>query len=292
MRALESTGVLIASLLVVDSLHFVFARALLPYLPPETSVLFVMGTAAAQWVVIQFGRRRFSLVPLRSHLWFFLAIGLLVAASSNLNYAAVASVDPGTAALLGKTSVLFGLGFGLLWLRERLTRLESLGAVVAILGAFGLTYQPGDYLRLGAVMVLVSTFLYELHAALVKRHGGSIDFGDFFLFRLLSTTGFLLLFAAGRGGLIWPGARAWLILLLAGTLDVVVSRSLYYLALRRLRISVLGIVLTLSPVITILWSLALFGTVPASKDLVGGAAVLSGILIVVAGRSKNVEGLT
>jgi uncharacterized membrane protein YjjB (DUF3815 family) len=46
---------------------------------------------------------------------------------------------------------------------------------------------------------------------------------DFFLFRLIATTGFLLLFNVGRGELIWPGWQAGLILLLAGTVDVTIS---------------------------------------------------------------------
>lgn len=289
-RLTDNSTLLIASLLMVDSLHFVFARALLPHLPPETSVFYVLGIATVEVAIFTLARGRVHWNVFRQNAWLFLAIGLLVAASSNLNYAAVEFLDPGTASLLGKTSVLFGLGFGLLWLRERLTALETMGAVVAILGAFVLSFQPGEYLRVGSLLVLGSALLYELHAALVKRYAAHIRLAEFFLFRLAATSGFLLLFAVTRGGLVWPGRGAWLIILLAGTVDVVISRSLYYLALRRLRISLLAIILTLSPVVTILWSLLLFGTMPAPKDLGGGLAVIGGIVIVMAGKSKVTGG--
>ena len=55
---------------------------------------------------------------------------------------------------------------------------------------------------------------------------------------------------------------------MAGTVDVVISRVLYYLALRRLRMSIHTVILTLSPVITILWSLALFDVLPTLQGLV------------------------
>jgi drug/metabolite transporter (DMT)-like permease len=131
--------------------------------------------------------------------------------------------------------------------------------------------------------------MYALHAAIVKRHGGELEFRNFFLWRVASTTGFLLIFTTVRGQLVWPSRQAWIILILAGTIDVVISRALYYLALRRLRMSFHTVILTLSPVITILWSIALFGELPTLQGLVGGAAVLTGVAIITAGRSRVKE---
>lgn len=139
----------------------------------------------------------------------------------------MAFIDAGTAALLGKTSVLFGLGLSLLWLRERLTRLEVMGAVVAIVGVFAVTFQPVDILRSGSLLVLASALMYELHTAIVKRYGSEIDFVHFFTLRLIATAGFLFLFAAGRGELMWPDLPTWALLLAAGTIDVVISRALF-----------------------------------------------------------------
>ena len=163
--------------------------------------------------------------------------------------------------------------------------MELLGALVALGGVFLISFQAGEYLRLGSLLVLVSAFMYALHAATVKRYGGQLDFGNFFLFRVASTVGFLLLFSTARGQLIWPGAQAWPILILAGTVDVVISRVLYYIALGRLRLTVHTVVLTLSPVITIIWSLMLFQERPSLQGLLGGAAVIAGVVSVSAGRS-------
>ena len=105
-------------------------------------------------------------------------------------------------------------------------------------------------------------------------------FFDFFFFRLLCTTGVLFVFAVGRQALAWPSAKAWPLLVLVGTVDVVVSRTLYYVALRRLRLSILSVVLTLSPVVAVGWSLLLFDTFPTRQQLLGGVAVILGVLVV------------
>jgi drug/metabolite transporter (DMT)-like permease len=168
----------------------------------------------------------------------------------------------------------------LFWLRDKLTKKQLAGALIAIAGVLIITFQPGDYLRLGSLMVLVSSFLYALHAAVAKRYGDEIDFVDFFFFRLLFTTSFLFVFAVSRQQFILPDGKALLLLIMVGTVDVVISRTLYYVTLRRMDMSVHAIILTLSPVAAVLWSLLLFSTFPSWGQLFGGFAVILGVLVV------------
>ena len=286
-RASFSTNngfLLVTALLITDSLHFAFARLLLPHISPGVSAMYVLAIGTAEVALFGLTRKHLRFNMLGKHLWFFLAIGFLVAVSTSINYEAVAFIDPGTASLLHQTSIIFGLVFGLFWLRERLTLAQTGGALVAMAGVFIIAFQPGNYLRIGSLLILCATFMYALHAAIVKRYGGQIEFLDFFFSRLLCTTGFLFLFALGRRALVWPSAKAWLLLALIGTVDVVVSRTLYYVALRRLKMSIHTIALTLSPVATVLWSLLLFDTMPTPQQLLGGTAVILGVLIVTINR--------
>jgi drug/metabolite transporter (DMT)-like permease len=129
--------------------------------------------------------------------------------------------------------------------------------------------------------------MYALHAAIVKRYGGHMGLVEFFLFRLAATTAFLFIFAAVGGNLMLPTGKVWLLLLLVGTVDVVISRSLYYLALRRLKLTLHAIVLTLSPVVAIGWSLFLFSTIPTPQQLLGGLAVMAGVFMVTIGATNR-----
>lgn len=281
-----SAPFIIAALLVLDSLHFVFARMLLPHLPPVVSVMFVMSIATLEMAVVLGIRRQIQWSLLRQNWRFFLTIGLLVAASTNITYTAVGYIDPGTASMLAQTSTLFSLGLSILWLRERLDRIEAAGAAAAMIGVFVISFQQGDYLRVGSLLVLSSTFMYALHTAVVKRGGGDMPFTNFFLFRVGSIAAFSTLFAVGSGGISWPQPNVWLILTLVATVDVVLSRILYYISLRRLRMSALAVILTLSPAITILWSALLFDSRPTPQALIGGAAVIGGVSLLAARRNQ------
>lgn len=277
----------IGVLLVVDSLHFVFARLLAPHLPGVTSAFYVLAVATLEVTVFLAFKGAIRPRLFLRNATFFLVIGLLVAAATSLNYIAVGYIDPGTAAMLAQTATIFALALSVIWLREHLSSVEILGAILALVGVFIISFQPGDYLRLGSLMILASAFMYALHAAIVKRHGGDMEFSNFFLWRVASTTAFLLLFTTARGQWVWPGREAWIIIIVAGTVDVVISRVLYYLALRRLKMSIHTIILTLSPVLTVLWSVLLFSERPSTQALLGGVAVILGVVIVSASFSRR-----
>jgi drug/metabolite transporter (DMT)-like permease len=194
-------------------------------------------------------------------------------------------VDPGTASLLSRTSILFGVALGVAWLGERLGRLEMVGALIAVAGVLAIGFQPGDYLRWGSLLVISSTALYALHSALVKRFGGEIPFGEFMFFRVGAVATVLVALAAAQGAVVWPTPVAWGWLVVAAAVNVVLSRGVYYLALRRLDMSLLTIILTLTPVVTWLWSILLFGGRPTGIEIAGGVATLAGVLLVTASRA-------
>jgi drug/metabolite transporter (DMT)-like permease len=279
---------LVAGLLLVDSLYYIFARLLLPFVPPAAGAMYMLVLGAVQIAVLM--RGRIDLAVLRRHKWLFLAVGGLVGVNTNMGFVAVKYVDPGTASLLSRASILFGVALGLVWLRERLSRFEVMGAAVALAGVIVISVQPGEYLRWGSLLVIGSTLLYAVHSAMVKRYGGDIPFGEFMFFRVASVAAVLVLLALGQGALVWPTPLAWGWLMFAATVNVVISRGLYYLALRRLDMSFLTIILTLTPVVTWLWSIALFGGRPTRQEIVGGIATLVGVLIVTSSHAGLLSG--
>jgi O-acetylserine/cysteine efflux transporter len=131
---------------------------------------------------------------------------------------------------------------------------------------------------------VAATALYAVHSAAVKRFGGEIPFGEFMFFRVASVAAVLTGLAAAQGALVWPGPVAWIWLFVAAAVNVVFSRAVYYLALRRMDMTLLTIILTLTPVVTWAWSIVLFGGRPSAIEVAGGIATLGGVLLVTASR--------
>lgn len=278
-RLTANVPLVLGSLLIFDSMHFIWAGLLHPYLPPSVSALYVLGTATVQTGLFLHWRGGIDWGVLWRHRWLFLSIGFLVGVSTNINYTAVGFIDPGVATLLSKSSILFSLSFGFVWLQERLNRWQGVGAVLAIIGVLVISFQPGDLWRLGSVLVLTSAFLYAFHAAIVKRFAGELDLATFFFFRLLLTTVWMLFIRLPQGGLLLPSWQGGLLILLTATFDVALSRALYYAALKRLTLSMHTLILTLSPVLAVIWSLILFDHRLTWQEVLGGVAVIAGIVV-------------
>ena len=63
---------IIITLIVIDSLHFVFARLLIPHLPPTASSFYYMTIATIQIGLYAAVRRKIDVSVLRDNLKFFL----------------------------------------------------------------------------------------------------------------------------------------------------------------------------------------------------------------------------
>ncbi len=284
----RSQFAILAAMLVIDSMHLIFGRMLAFLMPPLVSGFYVMLLAIAQLTAYMWWTGKTDMSVFRSHWRFFAIIGFLVASATWFSYLSVSYIDAGTASLLGRMSTVITLALSYFWLRETLTKQELLGAVFCIVGAFVISFRGSDVLQLGTLFVLAAVTFYSLHIAIVKRYGEDMDFLNFFFWRVLMTAFFLTVFVAGTNA--WqlpPSPYAWLVLVITALVDVVISRILYYWALRQMRLGIHTIVLTLTPVLTILIALMFFGEQPEVRGLIGGAIVLLGIVIVALAQQRR-----
>ena len=283
----QTWAVLIAMLLI-DSFHLIFGRMLTNLMSPFVSALFLMLVATVEVGAVLAWRRAIDWRVFWHNRWFFLAIGGLVAGSTVMNYTAVTLIDPGTASILGRFATVVTLALSYFWLKESLSRQELLGAALCVVGAVTITFQPGDLFRTGSLLVIGALSFYSLHIAIVKRYGDNLDFGNFFLYRVATTAAFLALFTLTSGNAaLPPSGQAWLVVLIAAKIDVVISRLLYYWALRQMRLGIHTILLTMTPVLTIIWSILFFEESPTLQGLIGGAIVMAGILLVAIAQQRR-----
>ncbi len=280
---------LLLAMLMIDSLHYVFGRLFRGVVPPTTASFYVLAIASAEIFIFLLLTKRLNWQMFKQNLLFFVSIGLLVSLATILSYTAVVYIDAATASLLARLATVFGLAFGVFWLHEKLTNVEWLGAILCIIGAVVISFQPGDIFQLGSLLVVASTLAYSLHTAIIKRYGNDLEFVNFFFFRVATTTFFVFFFTIPTGGFAVPEAKTWLYFLLAGTVDVVISRTLYYWALRKMRLGIHTLLLTVSPVITILWGFFLFQELPTKQAILGGMIVLSGIVAIGIARLRGAK---
>lgn len=239
----------------------------------------------AWWEDRRFGRR-----PWKTRAWAWFA-GAFFAADLLLWHHAIESVGAGLATVLGNTQVvLVGV---LAWFiyRERPTA-PLLAAIPVAMGGIVLIsgiLEEGAYGEdpvLGAFYGVLTGVAYT-GFLLTLRHGSS-DLrrvaGPLYDATLASA---LLIVPAGLalGDLDFvppPSAQAWLLLLALSS--QVLGWLLITLSLPRLPAVVTSVLLTLQPVCSVLFAAILLGEDPSPLQLLGVAAILSGLLLASAAR--------
>ncbi|WP_347903933.1 EamA family transporter [Pseudomonas purpurea] len=106
--------------------------------------------------------------------WWLVAYGLIfgVAMWALINLGIELGVPPGTAALLIQFSAFFTLGWGVVLFRERLSRGQGVGVLLAASGVMLIVWSsPGEATTLGCMLLLVSAFSWSVGNVIIKRSG-------------------------------------------------------------------------------------------------------------------------
>jgi drug/metabolite transporter (DMT)-like permease len=228
-----------------------------------------------------------------ARLWAVLA-GLFFAADLILWHHAIENVGAGLSTVLGNTQVvLVGLvAWVLLSERPSNRALVSIPVVmvgvVLISGAIG-GNAYGEHPGLGVLYGVLTALMYT-GFLLTLRHGNQDTWRPAGPLCDATAVSALACLAAGfvLGDLdLTPGwaATAWLVTL--ALTSQVLGWLLISLSLPRLPAVLTSILLTLQPVMTVVLGMVLLDETPSALQLLGAAAILSGLILVTLGRREQ-----
>ncbi|HEX6702626.1 MAG TPA: DMT family transporter [Gaiellaceae bacterium] len=289
-RRLVETPVLAA---LVGAFCIAFSGILfrVAHVSPSTGAFFrCLWALPPLWWLARREDRRYGPRSRRARL-FAAAAGTFFAVDLVAWHHAVEEVGAGLATVLGNLQVVLVGPIAWLLLSERLrarTLLAipiSLGGVVLISGAVG----SGAYGRnpgLGVFYGIVTALAYTGFLLTLRR--GSADLrrvaGPLCDATIVAAIGSALLGVAFRDLDLTPSLRAqgWLVLLALS------SQALGWLviavSLPRLPAALTSVLLTLQPVLSVLFAAAILGEAPSALQLLGVAGVLAALLVASAGR--------
>jgi drug/metabolite transporter (DMT)-like permease len=261
---------------------------------PETGAFFRCFWALPPlYLLARWEDRRFGPRTRRSRLFAY-AAGLLFAVDLLFWHHAIEAVGAGLATVLGNTQVvLVGLiAWALLGERPSNRSLASipivLVGVVLISGVVG-SGAYGSNPALGVLFGLITGVAYS--GFLLTLRAGNADTrrpaGPLFDATLVSALA-VAVYGLPTGDLdLTPGpaAQAWLVLL--ALTSQVLGWLLISISLPRLPAVLTSILLTLQPVATVALAALLVDESPSPAQLLGAAAILSGLLLATAGRRRG-----
>jgi len=202
-------------------------------------------------------------------------------------WAGVQRMDPSLAALLNRAEVMVAIVLGMIFLKERFTKVETLGVLLSIAGiivmrlTLRVEYTSGFWLVLGGSVFFGIT---EFVSKIAVRYVEPLILG--YIRNMMLALLYLIAFAAvGQGfdGL----SSVWLGVLALAFIGPIAARLMYLIALNKLELTRVAVISQSQPVFVILIALLALGQLPTFREITGGVLLTLGCVIMIVSRYAN-----
>jgi drug/metabolite transporter (DMT)-like permease len=217
-----------------------------------------------------------------------LGLLLLLAAidlASNITFfmAIRAIPDPSVTSFLGNLFPVFLTSLGIIFLKERFTWLEALGGLLAIAGAFIISYTGelnwNKFFIPGTGLVVINTLLAATFSVIVKKN---VQKASPVVFNL-NSNGWIFLFFLGY--FIWSGqslaipVTAFRNIALGAFFGSFLGLLSFYYSYRYIAASRSSIIQSLKGIFVLIIAFFYFGNFPLSIQLWGGGITILGVIV-------------
>jgi drug/metabolite transporter (DMT)-like permease len=207
-------------------------------------------------------------------------MSLFSAAGSLLFTYGIFLYGPVNAAFLIQFTAVFTILFGVVFFKERFTKMEGAGILVAVVGVFVLAYGNLTLEIVSTLVLLVSALFFASANTLSKAYVRNVNpvalAGGNAMFVLVFVFAFAVL--SGRLETAFPSVTL-VYAFLGSVTGVVLSFTLFFKALEVFEVSKTATIRTMEPFLTSLFSFAMLALTPTANQLLGGALIVIGVIV-------------
>ncbi|MCW7489206.1 DMT family transporter [Leptospira meyeri] len=259
-------------------------------LTPEMAALFGVGFAfllVTPFFLSSSKRRKKVIITIQRD-----GLVLLLGTFSNamgivLYYYALKQTDLGPAAILIKTTVLYNVILGVMFLGERFKDREIFGIVLAMVGIYLISTLKGQINLISAFCILISAFLFAIQSYMIKKYIPEILGLEYAYLRLFLLCVFFFLYSLMIGSFLIPKLPIIVILGFFSLLGYFLGRAFYFEAHNYLPISKLNATLLIEPIFLMFVGIIFMNEPIDLQKLAGGGIILLGLYLIVFHKRKG-----
>jgi len=211
-------------------------------------------------------------------------VGLSSAVSIILFFYAIQLIDPAIVSFYTRADNIFAVLMGVVFLRERFNSFEGLGVGIALLGSLVTTYRGGHLLMIGLGLCLLSSLMEGITVILVKMAVRRVSPLVIIFYRSLLASAIALVYGVATGRLQVPAGGTLAIIAVASLAGSFLASVTFYASLARIDVTRATAIKTLQPFFVLMAAYLVFTTLPTSRQVLGGAIIVTGILCLLYGR--------
>ncbi len=257
---------------------FVTIKMLLVFLPLASLLFWWFGSAALILFLIILVRPDIEFfAKIRKEWKTALVVAFLGVICAVMFFASLTMLESSLFAFIMRLATMTTLLLGVMLLKERFTKIEIVGAAIALIGTLLLTYSPGVGVSLSmlfgimaAIVIGIQDFLWKVFVK--NTHPITMNF-----YRTLAIAVSLLLYVQSTSSLVLVPKGQIVFLIFAVILSPVVGVALLIAAMSRLDVSKVVTIRNLEPFAVIIYAYAFFRTLPTPAEMLGGTFIVIGI---------------
>lgn len=166
-----------------------------------------------------------------------------------------------------------------LLLRKPFERVHLMLAALVLLGIYFLapSFDLSNDKTAGLAMGILSALVYSLRNILLKTQVTKVEGSVIMLYQLIFTVAILLPVLYLYPSI--PAGRDWLVLLVLGLVTTAIGHTLFLSTFKHFSVSTASLLGSIQPIYGIFLGFLFLGEVPGIRSVIGGALILSSILI-------------
>ncbi len=213
--------------------------------------------------------------------------GVLTTIGAALWFWAMTNTSSGLVALLVQTGIIYSFFLGVFFLKEKVTFLEIIGFIIAIIGVILISNLKGEITYMVAIAPMLSAFMYSLQSFFIKKWGGEKLRSTVFAFqRIFVTMIFLSAILLAQGKIEFIPLDLFFIIAVSQIFGFFIGRIFYIEAHKYFPISKLNIFLALEPVIILIGGYFLFGDTLSSQKILGAVLIIGGLIFFIKSKER------
>jgi len=218
---------------------------------------------------------------LRKYVKIFIYSSILTSIGAALWIDAIQTIGIPLTSFLMKAQTLFSLILGMIFLGERLNRGESVGIVITIAGGIVVAYQSDLALLMGTFMALGAAFFYSSLSFIIKKIAQDLNMLFVATLRALGVSIVVFVYLVVTGTFATPKPIDLIYMAFGGITGAFIAKACQFQAIKMIDVSRTTAVLPMESLFVVLLSYFIFHEIPSVIKLLGGAAIITGVIFLI-----------
>lgn len=271
------------------ALSYAFGKALDGNLDPETTTFFwFFGAFLCAAILSPFiPSQRKELMKFRRYSRIFIYSSVITSVGAAMWIVALWTIGAPLTSFLMKAQTFFSIMLGVIFLGERLNKGESIGIIITIIGGIIVAYQKDRYLLIGTFTALGAAFFYSFLSFIVKKTAQDLNMLAVATFRTLGVSVVLVIYLLLTGTFNMPTYTQIGYMSLGGITGAYIAKACQFHSIKLLDVSRTTAVMPMESLFVVILSYLLFDDLPSLYKILGGAAIVTGVVFLVLFRAEQ-----